>query len=276
MEGSENETLVWYADEYMWAWVHALFPYLFSGEYDYVFVVGVDTLPNPANMHFPVWAYDTGHDITFMDTHYWTIGLNENSLLFKPTDFSRKFLEEFFEFRKGFHLQGDNGPFMEMILRTLGRENEEDGKPGYLGNCYGDLDLGDKSSAWLSDHDFNLVVLKNRLYANCFFGALDRFAGGYGHRESKHLGFSKTYHADSPTAIYQYVDMPDKLTPWANCFNWLRWKPHNRCHLNCLFLHWNGPKEGMFTAIRGGTCPDPTFDWKTAKYNPDPAQNFFA
>lgn len=272
MKGEINGSQGWYSDQYMWAWVAALPQYLFSGNYDYVFVLGVDTLPNAYNMHFPVWAYDQGHDITIMDTHYWPIGMNENAMLFKPTNFTKKFLEEFFEWRYNFLIQGDNGAWMEMLLIAIGREDKN--RP-YYGNCAMHLGLGEYSSAWLNDHDLNKLIKQNRLYSDCFFHALDILAGSFGHRKSRHIGFSPTYYAPNPQAIYQYVDLPDKLTPWANCFNYLRWRKNNRPYLNCLFLHWNGPKEGMFNAIRGGQCPDPSFDWHAWKYNPNPNVSYF-
>jgi len=272
-----DTTSTWYANENMWGWVPGIQRYLFSGKWDYVIYVGIDVLVNGANIGFPIWFYDQGHDITIMDQPgdglYAITGYNENAVLFRPTEFVRRFLAELFEFRKDFYLQGDNGPYMEMMLRILSREATAEGRAGYLDQCLPTLKLEMSLAEATGFHDW--FEARNAKYVTCFFKALDELAGIYGYRKSKHIGFSPLYYGNA-TGFYRYEHLPDKLTPAANCFHLLRRDLDFHPWQNCLFFHYNGDKMGQFHQIRGGRCDDPTFDWPTWKYNPNRSVDFFA
>lgn len=279
----------YYDDSHMWGWVPAIKKYLFSGQWDYVIYVGIDVLVNGNNFNFPIWAYDRGHDITIMDQRYSYVGFNENSVIFKPTEFSRLFLDELYEFHKGYYLQGDNGPYMEMILRTLGQEAREEGRGAYNDQCLPKVKLDMPNSKFQQERNAEALCQMIE-YARCFFDTLDTLAGPYGHRKSKHIGFSPTFYADT-TGTYRYSDMSDKLslklTPWSNCYSEIRtnWSLHP--YGNCLFWHYNGPKQGrlwihgketygnVFTRIIGGKCFDPSFDWQTWRLNPNTSADLF-
>mmetsp|Transcript_14361 Transcript_14361/g.26132 ORF Transcript_14361/g.26132 Transcript_14361/m.26132 type:complete len:572 (-) Transcript_14361:11-1726(-) len=270
--------LGWYSEEHMWAWVHGAQEYMFTGKYDYVFVMGTDTLLVENNLDFPMWQFDTGHDITIMDDHLVhppnCFGLNENNMLFKPTNFTRQWLYELFEFRKGFYLQGDNGPYMEMMLIALGREAEANGKPGYQNACLGWMTL-DRPNTKMQ---FDQIKFKGNMYYDCFFKELGRLAGDYGGRQSKHIGFSPTYFWDGGRVLLpnDLKGSDKQIYPWANCWSNPR-KFWTNIWENCFAFHWNGAKEDPNIvharksshermAVKG--CPDPTFNFETSPYHP--------
>jgi len=246
-----------YSDFFMWAWVFGarktLRKILLSGEYDYVWMTGADVLIHEPNIYFPVWALDSGHDLTVMDQNFHSFGLNENALLFRASNWSVQFLDDMLEHRFDFNIQGDNGPYMEAILTGLGREADADGKPGYDNKCRKLLKL-EHSAAYLFNTDPDLYTRINDGYANCFFAELERMVGPYGNRTSKRIGFAPT-------------SGPDML-PWANCWSVVRdyWKNWSK---NCLSLHWNGYKGKSFYHPQAGQCPDPSLDWRASIYNPD-------
>eukprot|EP00930_Biecheleria_cincta_P018730 TRINITY_DN14487_c1_g3_i2.p1 TRINITY_DN14487_c1_g3~~TRINITY_DN14487_c1_g3_i2.p1 ORF type:complete len:490 (-),score=53.07 TRINITY_DN14487_c1_g3_i2:29-1462(-) len=268
----------WYSDEYMWAWNRDVQRYLFSGQYDYVLNVGADVLFHKLFLDFPVWAYDTGHDITTMDQDYVSYGFNENAVLLKPTDFTREFLDVHFGYRVDFWLQGDNGPWMEAMLVYLGREAEASGRPGYKNICAKHGILTMPSWAFVKQN-LEAALQTSTEYSKCFFGELDRLAHKFGHRVSKHLGWSKVRKArDSAEMLPQHNDLlhlDQAVMPWANCFTHVRdhWKDFEQ---NCFAFHWNGVKSTThITGMHGeesvagvkGTCPDPSFDWRSSPWN---------
>ena len=53
----------------MWAWLPILRERLLSGKYEYVFYTGADVLIQESHLDFPVWQYDTGHDIMVNRVH---------------------------------------------------------------------------------------------------------------------------------------------------------------------------------------------------------------
>mmetsp|Transcript_13975 Transcript_13975/g.24504 ORF Transcript_13975/g.24504 Transcript_13975/m.24504 type:complete len:628 (-) Transcript_13975:180-2063(-) len=275
----------WYSEENMWALWSDIQPYLKSGKYDYVFMMGADVLIQGAWMHWPVWAWDRGHDVTVMDQHHfpfrWSYGLNENDVLFKATDFTLQFINEVFEFRKGFHLQGDNGPYMEGILRTLGRIAESEGREGYHQECYPLVQIDKPSVLSFSSGWWER---RNDQFDTCFFKQLNRMTGSYGYRNSKGIGFYPTFIGFDGKAVLPKEFLPGTsapyvppehvhypllpLGPWANCWSSVRtfW---NKPWMNCFAYHWNGPKDpSKHGTVSGGTCPDPTFDWANNPYNP--------
>lgn len=278
----------WYSEEMMWAWHPDIGRFLFSGKYDYVFNVGADVLFNSKYMDFPVWAYDAGHDVIIMDQDYVGWGLNQNSILLKPTSFTKQFLDADYEYRAEFWTQGDNGAWMENILVFLGRENEEAGRPGYNNSCakFGILPM---PQPVLNEKNFTLALYLGFSFCKCFFQEFDRLAGSFGHRKSKHIGFTKTFAVsvsnisnDSNVSNVSTVSTawnegkilpeestgfgPSRVKPWANCFD------HVRLHwtqpdANCFAFHWNGEKKGSQHSVVKGKCPDPTFDWKKSPWN---------
>mmetsp|Transcript_25259 Transcript_25259/g.44852 ORF Transcript_25259/g.44852 Transcript_25259/m.44852 type:complete len:433 (+) Transcript_25259:49-1347(+) len=275
-----NLTNHWYADKYMWAWMHAIQPYILSGKYDYIFYVGLDVAINPEHFDWPLWAYDKGHDITIMDQNFMGGAWNLNAVLFRTSRFTLQFLREWFEFRKGFWQQGDNGPYQEMILRTLGREAQENNKTGYNDKCLPLLEV--PMMSWL---EFQVlypgkpVFNKIQDYSECFFSELDRMAGVYGYRNSKHIGFSQTYlnTCECGNAMPNCIPLTGcwifngpaghkAVAPWANCFSGPRelWPETQR---NCFLFHYNGFKDQLLSA-KLGSCPDPSFDWGSSLHNP--------
>mmetsp|Transcript_47441 Transcript_47441/g.84000 ORF Transcript_47441/g.84000 Transcript_47441/m.84000 type:complete len:474 (-) Transcript_47441:75-1496(-) len=274
-DGGQRDVDQWYSEENMWAWWHDIQQYLFSGKYDYVLMMGADTLIQESNLDFPAWAWDTGHDVTVMDQYHFkypdSYGLNENVLLFKPSSFSKAFIEECFEFRKGFHLQGDNGPYMETLLTVIGREVEATGREGYNKKCYQYLKLEAPASVVLKEETKRWMKL-NDDYSRCFFSELDRLIGKYGARTSKNIGFTPTYLWDSALGKVLLPsdarEKPNYPGPWANCWSSVRkWWTYPA--KNCFAFHWNGPKDpDMFGYVKG-QCPDSTFNWKASPYNPE-------
>jgi len=274
----------WYSEDNMWAWWSDIQNYLFSGKYDYVFMMGADVLVQYYWFDWPVWAWDRGHDISVMDqdhfSYHLAYGLNENNILLRPTNFTKDFILEAFEFRKGFHLQGDNGPYMETILRTLGRIAASEGRMGYYEMCYQWLTLPKPSVMMLNDLWWGN---RNDQYDACFFNELERLVGGYGYRKTRGIGFYPTYIGFDGDALVPENfknESPPKvpkehphssivpLGPWANCWSSVRlsWK---RPDYNCFAYHWNGPKDpSQHSVVSGGKCPDPTFNWDTNPYNP--------
>mmetsp|Transcript_18723 Transcript_18723/g.34899 ORF Transcript_18723/g.34899 Transcript_18723/m.34899 type:complete len:431 (-) Transcript_18723:31-1323(-) len=260
------EAMAWYDDDHMWAWIHDVRTYLSSGQYDYVFVTGGDVLMNSANFWFPVWAYDKGHDITIMDQDRSAFGLNENAMLFKSSPTSLNFLTELFEYRKDFWIQSDNGAYMEMLLKTIGRDTKAN---SYKGKCTSIGKL-EKSQGYLMIFENAKSIEQNAKYADCFFQELDRLAGGFGNRSSKSIGFSKAGFG---------IDHAGEL-PWANCFSVVREKWSN-CTRNCLAFHFNGPKDASkIPKVDSGKCPDPSFQWDVTslsyKDKPDGRIHIFA
>jgi len=247
----------WYSDENMWGWVPSVRQQLASGQYDYVFVMGGDTLIMTENLDFPIWAYDRGHDITVMDQPASDYGLNENAFLLRASDWTLMFLDTFYAHRKNFNLQGDNGPWMETLLTFLGREAETARRPGYNDSCLPILVLDKPCGVYMKDDQANYQTL-NSLYSECFFKELDRLAGPYGMRSSKHIGFSNTQRNDS--------------LPWANCWNEVQYgrPPWEDWPNKCFALHWSGTKYDAAHNV-SGECPDPSFAWDTSRYNIDNA-----
>lgn len=245
--GEEHDT-----DRLMWAWAFAIKPYLLSGEYDYVFVLGADVLINSPNLHFPAWALDTGHDLTLMDQHFDSWGLNANGMLFRPTRWSVQFIDDMLSHRGDFNIQGDNGPFMEAILMALGREASEAGKPGYKDTCRELLKIP-QSAAHMSNSDQVAYTKFNEAYSKCFFYQLEQMTGNWNSRSSKHIGFSPTHGTN--------------MLPWANCWSEVRarWEGWQK---NCLTIHWNGYKGPGYQHSVTGQCADAAFDWSASPYNP--------
>eukprot|EP00930_Biecheleria_cincta_P098152 TRINITY_DN89832_c0_g1_i1.p1 TRINITY_DN89832_c0_g1~~TRINITY_DN89832_c0_g1_i1.p1 ORF type:complete len:781 (-),score=77.16 TRINITY_DN89832_c0_g1_i1:486-2828(-) len=258
----------WYADDLMWAWNRDAMRYIFSGKYDYVFHVGADVLFHYLHLDFPLWAYDTGHGVTIMDQDYVSYGWNQNAVLFKPTDFTKRFLDSHFSYRRDFWLQGDNGPWMENLLVFLGEEAELAGLPGYKKICEEHGKLTMPSAVWLKT-DFRVVEENCTRYSKCFFAEIDRLAGPYGSRTSAHIGFSKTINViDGMQVLPEHTSVMDsvRVLPWANCFShvrdhWTGWQG------SCFASHWNGPKSAQHRAAVDGTCPDPSFAWAASPWN---------
>lgn len=258
----------WYSDDYMWAWNRDVQRFLFSGKYDYVFHVGADVLFDKMYLDFPVWAYDTGHDITIMDQDYVSYGYNQNAVLFKPTAFTREYLDLHYSYRVDYWTQGDNGPWMEAMLVYLGREAEATGRPGYGNQCavHGKFTM---PSGMLLRVDKEEAIRNTTRYSQCFFIELDRLARTFGHREARHVGYSKvrlkTEHGEM---LPEHNDLlsSDHVMPWANCFTHVRDK-WDRFEKNCFAYHWNGAKLATQQATATGICPDPTFDWKSSPWN---------
>lgn len=256
----------WVSQENMWAWWPDIQQYLFSGDYDYVLMTAVNSLISEQNLDFPVWAWDTGHDITIMDENLFDSpnpsGLNMNNILFKASDAAREFGDQVFKFRKGFDLlEGDNGPFMESILKTISAGEEAAGKTGYDHQCLKYLNQPVKkwSDGMKKGH-------LNRKYQRCFFEQLDHLVGGFGKRQSKTIGFSSTYMMkdDSIVLPYQVHGEPGLIGPWANCWSSPR-KTWTDPELHCFAFRWN-ESEVMGEVV--GVCPDDSFKWETFAYNP--------
>mmetsp|Transcript_3720 Transcript_3720/g.6144 ORF Transcript_3720/g.6144 Transcript_3720/m.6144 type:complete len:508 (-) Transcript_3720:84-1607(-) len=274
----------WYNEENMWAWWWDIQNYLFSGKYDYVFLMGVDVLLNGGWFWWPVWRWDRGHDITIMDQHSMPFmeryGLNENNVLWRPTQLAKDFINEGFSFRKQFNLQGENGPYMETILRFVGRAAEAENRTGYSDLCLETVEIPKPSPLLMASEWW---MRRNDQYDRCFFEELERMVGGYGTRDTKNIGFYPTFisannkvlipedffHGQRP---YVPPDHPHRdltpLGPWANCWSSVigHWKHPS---LNCFAYHFNGPKDmSKHNKVSGGTCPDPTFDWEASPYHP--------
>jgi len=259
----------WYSDDFMWAWTADIGRFLFSGNYDYVFMTGADALFSSKYMKFPVWAYDVGHDVIIMDQDRQNWGLNENGVLFKPTNFTRGFLRSFYEYRKEFWLQADNGAWMENLLASLGQEREQTGLAGYKLACT-QLGMLNRSTSYMFRTNFQEYGKLNVAYSKCFFTELDRLAGPFGQRKSDHIGFTKTFAiGDSNRFVYPEDSQPSMTTgvlPWANCFSDVRNTWH-RPQENCFVYHWNGPKNSAGHSAVQGKCPDPSFNWSSSPWN---------
>eukprot|EP00930_Biecheleria_cincta_P018729 TRINITY_DN14487_c1_g2_i1.p1 TRINITY_DN14487_c1_g2~~TRINITY_DN14487_c1_g2_i1.p1 ORF type:complete len:791 (-),score=68.62 TRINITY_DN14487_c1_g2_i1:29-2377(-) len=259
----------WYSDDFMWAWNRDVQRYLFSGKYDYVFHVGADVLIHSMHLDFPLWAFDKGHDITIMDQDYVSYGFNQNAVLFKPTAFTREFLDLHYEHRTDYWLQGDNGPWMEAMLVYVGREAEAHGRPGYGHICaqHGILSM---PSSELLRVNMALTVEKATAYSTCFFNELDRLAQTFGNRVSTHIGWSKVWmkngYEDIVPEDNDLLNSKRVVMPWANCFTHVRdhWKGWQQ---NCFAFHWNGVKSADRKQDPTGTCPDPSFDWRSSPWN---------
>lgn len=263
----------WYSDDFMWAWNRDVQRYIFSGKYDYVFHVGADVLFLNRYLDFPLWAYDTGHDITIMDQNYVGYGYNQNAVLFKPTEFTRTYLDLHYSYRVDYWTQGDNGPWMEAMLVYLGREAQEGGRRGYDNHC-AEHGIFTMPSGVLLRVDIQAAIANTTRYSECFFRELDRLTRGFGHRKSKHIGFSKTGYSLEKKTTGDGVKLPehtdllvrDRLMPWQNCFTHVRasWLGFER---NCFAYHWNGDKSQKRDGSVTGTCPDPSFDWNSSPWN---------
>lgn len=266
---TDDFTSAWYSDDMMWAWNRDVKTYLFSGKYDYVFHVGADVLFLPSFLDFPVWAWDQGHDITIMDQNYVSYGYNQNAVLLKPTGFTSDYLDLHYGYRRNFWLQGDNGPWMEVMLVYAGQEAEAAGRPGYANTCaeHGMLTM---PSWMLLKENLTAAIVNSTRYSTCFFRELDRLVGQMGSRASKHIGWSKTNRSTQSQDKFpkdnDLLDPAPLVAPWANCFTWVRdtWTDYQQ---NCFAYHWNGAKVAKSKAVVTGTCPDPTFDWKSSPYN---------
>eukprot|EP00930_Biecheleria_cincta_P018725 TRINITY_DN14487_c0_g2_i1.p1 TRINITY_DN14487_c0_g2~~TRINITY_DN14487_c0_g2_i1.p1 ORF type:complete len:767 (+),score=70.73 TRINITY_DN14487_c0_g2_i1:81-2303(+) len=258
----------WYSDDMMWAWNRDVKRYLFSGKYDYVFNVGADVLFLRNYLDFPVWAYDTGHDITIMDQDYVSYGFNQNAVLFKPTEFTRDYLDLHYGYRRDFWLQGDNGPWMEVMLVYLGQEAEAAGRPGYTNSC-AELGILTKPSALIVQENLTKAIIINTKYSRCFFQELDRMVGTINSRNSLHIGWSKSaIVTNNEERLPRDNDLlsSKNVMPWANCFSWVRQTWTDFEH-NCFAHHWNGVKTDTRDSVVDGKCPDPTFDWKNSPWN---------
>jgi len=263
-------------DENMYGWVSDIQLYLFSGNYDYVFMMTEDSLIQQQHLQFPVWQWDTGNDITLMDQHHFprpeAFGLNENGILFRPTITARAFLETLYEYRKGFYLQGDNGAFMETVLDFMSREAKEQGRSeGYDNTCLHLVKLREPFKRLMRASQTKWEQL-NDLYSQCFFIQLDRLTGGFGARRTKNIGFAQTFMPkDGGTALP--MDAPDKLGPWANCWSGVR-KQWSFPEMHCFAMRWNRPPlpptltEQEKLGQVEGTCPDTTFKWHESANNP--------
>eukprot|EP00930_Biecheleria_cincta_P038846 TRINITY_DN26706_c0_g1_i1.p1 TRINITY_DN26706_c0_g1~~TRINITY_DN26706_c0_g1_i1.p1 ORF type:complete len:823 (+),score=82.31 TRINITY_DN26706_c0_g1_i1:103-2571(+) len=257
----------WYSDAMMWGWHADIGRFLFSGKYDYVFMLGGDVLVHRLSMDFPVWAYDEGHDIIMMDQNYVAYGYNQNAILLKPTDYTREFLDFQYAYRKDFWTQGDNGPWMETMLVYLGREASAAGRPGYDKVCQ-EHGILQSSSGMLMKTNPTVWVENGTRYCQCFFREIDRLAGTWGHRKSEHIGFTKPFVVvDGREFFPDWTDIlsPLRVTPWANCFSWVR-QAWPRPAQNCFIFHWNGAKSDKRGQI-AGTCPDPGFKWESSPWN---------
>jgi len=219
--------------------------YLKSRKYDYVFFLSADSLLQMGHMEFPVWAWDQGHDITVMDEKSSEWGMSFNAILFKATDWTVKFLDTLHAHQE--NVKG-NGPYMETILTHLSADAEAHDIPGYNGSCW--PGLVSRRPVWTLKLPSVGIYAKTRaLHSECFFKELDRLVGPFGNRNSKHIGFSTIWKKDS--------------LPWANC-----WGAMRILGSKCFLVHWNGFKaEGSHNTVR--TCPDATFNWDTASYNPN-------
>merc|ERR1719379_3150560 len=242
----------WYSDEMMWGYLPRLREHLVSGKYDHVFYLGADVLIQEAHLDFPAWFWNKGHDLTIMDQSRYFAGYNLNALVFKATEWSVKFLDTLYEHRKYFNLQGDNGAYMETILQMLSLEYEElHGVSAYDGGCSTALRLEKPTAVYLATND-PVFGVKLGVYTDCFFNMLDRMAGVYGQRNSKHIGFTST--------------IKQGHLPWANCWSYVRasWGGWDK---ECFALHWNGPKYAGVKSEVTGKCPVPSFDWDNNPYN---------
>lgn len=283
-KGEDTKLGRWYNEENMWAWWWDIKNYLFSGQYDYLFLMGGDTLLQSNWMWWPVWLWDRGHDITVMDQHSMPVGerygLNENNVLWKPTQLAKDFVEEGFEFRRQFNLQGENGPYMETILRFLGRASELENRTGYSGECEQWLEIPKPSPFVMATTWWEQ---RNGQYDSCFFQNLNRLVGGYGVRQSVGIGFYPTFiFAEGRVLLPQDLPLKGRRPtvepnhphhdlwpwgPWANCWSSVRMHWVNP-HINCFAYHFNGPKDMSEHNKVSGTCPDPSFDWSASPYNP--------
>jgi len=247
----------WYSDDNMWAWIPIMKERLTSGLYDYVINLGADVLITQTFLHFPVWQWDEGHDITIMDSSKnlseW--GMNQNAILFKPSTWTLAFLETLYGFRKNFNLQGDNGPFMETLLKHLGHEAEANNRTGYTDDCLAYLVLQVPATTIIKRDPEEYRALNLR-YSNCFYDNLDRLAGPFGHRKSNHIGFTKLFAKDQ--------------LPWANCWSAVSLYFPDYVRANCFALHWNGLQKLKVARTRlVGKCPDARFNWSRSAYNVD-------
>jgi len=219
-----------------------------------------------------------------MDQCFSDFGFNDNAFLFKNSEWSKNWLKDGLAFMDQDVIQADNGGFMEQMLISLGAEAEARNKTGY-GNTCKDLLIfeGALNNMWQNPAYWD----QNRKYAQCFFSELARLAGYFNKRDkSRHIRFNPLMDQDDirlQGSEYHYV-------PWANCWS-LIVDPHastrpsgatSTTHAfnckrsldpvrNCFAYHWNGNnklKEDHST-IKGGTCPDPTFDWSASPFNWD-------
>lgn len=262
-----------HSEKHPWIWLKDIQKYLFSGEYDYVLMMRRDVLIQESYSDFPVWFWDKGHDITIMDQHHFDppneAGFKLNNILFRPTNLTKQFLDEIFEYRTGFYLQDDNGAYLETLLTLLGREaNATKGKV-YDGMCKKYMVL-DKPDRDLRSSNYTHWQLVNRLYTQCFFNQLDALVGTYGVRESRIVGFTPTFVTTPTGSQLLPSDMHFEFYnpgPWANCWQSVRnfW---TLPAANCFAINWNGEKEGNNVEQVQGTCPDLTFPWHASPYNP--------
>lgn len=252
------------------AWVDDIQKYLFSGKYDYVFMMRAEVLIQESNFDFPVWAYDRGSDITVMDQHFFddfkAVGLDANNILFKPSNFTRNFLQELLKYRRGFHLHGEHGPYMETILLFLGRESKKQGRSDYDGACSQYLKL-DEPEIKLKMESKSKWIGLTELYSKCFFDHLDSLVGIWGERNAGHFGFSPIYVPFNgsqllPSSFHGNVT----LGPWANCLDAVR-KFWSLPSVNCFAYHWSDDSDPSIGGAVKGTCPDPTFEWPNSKYD---------
>lgn len=258
----------WYSDENMYAWVHAIKPYVNSGSYDIIFVTGSDTLIMDRHLPFPVWAWYHNHFLTIMDNpgtnpggdfqdpHFsWSFGFNENSELYAPVRWRQRlddFLNRLIAHQGHFLLMGLNGAYMEAILETLGHEAVGKGRPGYNSGCL-PLALLNQSAATYFREKKSLYFynLRNRLYSRCFFKELARLVGPFGKRVSEYIGFVKL---SGPV-------------PWSNCHTELR-HAYGEWPARCFAVHFNGPKVQLKHKQIRWSCPDASFNWSLSPYNP--------
>eukprot|EP00930_Biecheleria_cincta_P096721 TRINITY_DN88529_c0_g1_i1.p1 TRINITY_DN88529_c0_g1~~TRINITY_DN88529_c0_g1_i1.p1 ORF type:complete len:469 (-),score=86.58 TRINITY_DN88529_c0_g1_i1:71-1477(-) len=251
-----------YGDEMMWAFSRALRNRI-DLDYDYIFATGADVQFLKVNLDFPVWQWDRGHHMTLMDQDYCKWGFNENNMLFKIAGGGNSWVKDFFDGWYGDNknsnsLQGDNGPYMETILKVISHESKEDEGIAYDGRCLKKLRLDGPSTELIAhdeatgSHDYEQ---HNKDYSDCFFAELNRLAGPFNNRSSQHVGFAR-------------VD--DHSTPWANCWAWVRdtWTEPEK---HCFAYHWNGPKNKAEPHTVQPGCPAPGFDetvWSKSPYNP--------
>lgn len=264
---SIDSSAQWYSDEMVWARYADIGRFLFSGKYDYVLVMDAETLVNDVALDFPAWAYDTGHDITFMDADYGDTAFIQHAVLFKPTSFTKTFLDHLYAYRSDYWTLGDGGPLMETILAHLGKEAESAGLPGYQKKCENHSRISMPSAVMVNHLNPALHEEKVRKHSTCFFSELSRLAGGYGSRVSKHIGFTPVFKlVNGKEFLPDVADISSsvRVLPWASCIpytqnHWARWGE------NCLtwtgVVHLKGDPKG---------CPDPTFNWNSYPWN---AQN---
>eukprot|EP00930_Biecheleria_cincta_P095944 TRINITY_DN8782_c0_g2_i1.p1 TRINITY_DN8782_c0_g2~~TRINITY_DN8782_c0_g2_i1.p1 ORF type:complete len:772 (-),score=64.58 TRINITY_DN8782_c0_g2_i1:82-2397(-) len=282
IDGKESASQQWYNEKRMWAWNREILRFLFSGKYDYVFYTGADVLFNYMQFDFPVWAYDTGHDVTVMDQDFVGWGLNENAVLFKPTPFAREFIDAHYGYRGEFWTQSDNGPWMDVILVFIGREAELAGQVGYKNICkkHGLLNM----TMAVFNHMYPREAWERGFrFCTCFFAELNRMAGPYRDRKSKQIGFTKTsyfWKGQQMLPANSNILHPKRVMPWANCFDYVRqsWPQPVQ---NCLAYHWNGARfqndvnaPGLLRGDVAGShasmdmaCPDPSYTWTTSPWN---------